>query len=338
MRKKVTAEIAIAAIGTNQATSATSWGIGKLILQAESQRTGRLSTVSQNQAQFENNFYNIIDDVRVSASKRLSVVNPATAKHLAAVPDVDRAFLNKAISAARNAFAGWNAVPVERRKTILARLLNTIGDRAHELSALLATEQGGALGQARWEIDLLTKAFGPALMQMELHEKEDEVQQIEHVTKSYVPIDFVDAESLWNLPVILSFGKVLPALLPGETVILRPFLFAPLTVLCISDYIRELLPPGVFNVVTGGREPGLSFQSSSNICSYVDPNPSCYYRRRALGRPVPGSNAGRHMSGIGCASSTQEFRQRSKQSASSNSVVQTIRRTNAQTLKVLRIK
>jgi len=102
--------------------------------------------------------------MKVSASKRLSVVNPATAKQLAAVPDVDRVFLNKAISAARNAFAGWNAAPVERRKTILARLLNTIGDHAHELSALLATEQGGALAQARWEIALLTKAFGPDLI------------------------------------------------------------------------------------------------------------------------------------------------------------------------------
>jgi hypothetical protein len=51
-------------------------------------------------AQFENSFYNIIDGERVSASKRLSVVNPATGKQLAAVPDVNRVLLNKAISAA----------------------------------------------------------------------------------------------------------------------------------------------------------------------------------------------------------------------------------------------
>jgi acyl-CoA reductase-like NAD-dependent aldehyde dehydrogenase len=216
-------------------------------------------------AQFENSFYNITDGERVSASKRLSVVNPATGKQLAAVPDVNRVLLNKAISAARNAFAGWNAAPVGHRKTILARLLNKIDDHAHELSALLTTEQGGALAQARWEIDLLTKAFGPALMQMELHEKEDDVQQIEHITKSYVPIDVVDADNLWNLPVILSFGKVLPALLAGDTVVLRPSPFTPLTVLRISDYIRELLPPGVFNVVTGGRDLGPWVTSHSGI-------------------------------------------------------------------------
>ena len=83
---------------------------------------------------------------------------------------------------------------VGRRKAILASLLNKIDDHADELSALLTTEQGGALAQARWEIDLLTKAFGPALMQMELHEKEEDVQHIEHITKRYVPIDVVGAD------------------------------------------------------------------------------------------------------------------------------------------------
>jgi acyl-CoA reductase-like NAD-dependent aldehyde dehydrogenase len=220
-------------------------------------------------AQFENSFYNIIDGERVSVSKRLSVVNRATGKQLAAVPDVNRVLLNKAISAARNAFAGWNAAPVGGRKTILARLLNTIGDHAHELSALLATEQSGSLAQARWEIDLLTKAFGPALMQMELHEKEEDVQRIEHITKRYVPIDVIDADSLWNLPVILSFGKVLPALLAGDTVVLRPSPFTPLTVLRISDYIRKWLPPGVFNVVTGGLWPWVTSHSGIDLVTFT---------------------------------------------------------------------
>jgi succinate-semialdehyde dehydrogenase / glutarate-semialdehyde dehydrogenase len=123
-------------------------------------------------ARLENGFYNIINGEKVSTSKRLSVFNPATGKHLAAVPDVDRALLKKAISDARNAFSGWVAFPFGRRKAILANLLNKMDDHAKELSALLTAEQGGSFAQARWEIDLLTKAFGPALMQMELHEEE----------------------------------------------------------------------------------------------------------------------------------------------------------------------
>ena len=203
-------------------------------------------------AKLENGFYNIIDGEKVSPSKRLTVVDPATGKRLAAIPDVDRTLLNKAISAGRNAFPGWRVVPFERRKAMLASLLNKIDSHVDELCALLTTEQGGPLAQAREEIALLTKAFGPALMQMAPHEQEQHVQPIEQITKRYVPMDGDGVISPWKLPVILSFGKVLPALLAGDTVVLRPSSFAPLTVLRISEYIRELLPPGVFNVVTGG--------------------------------------------------------------------------------------
>ena len=205
-------------------------------------------------AKLQNGFYNIIDGEKVSTGNTLSVLNPATGKQLAAVPCVNHALLNKAIGDARNAFPGWVAVPFGRRKAILASLLNKIDHYANELSALLSAEQDVPLAQARWEIDLLTKGFGPALMQMELHEEGQAAQHIEHITRHYVPIDAGGFMSRWNLPVILSFGKVLPALLAGGTVLLRPSLFTPLTVLRISEYVHALLPRGVFNVVTGGQD------------------------------------------------------------------------------------
>jgi hypothetical protein len=78
-------------------------------------------------------------------------------------------------------------------------------------------EQGGLLAQARWEIDLLTKAFGPALMQMEPNEREQDLRCIEHVTRRYFPTAGPGGRTyLWNLPVLLSFGKVLPELLTGD--------------------------------------------------------------------------------------------------------------------------
>ena len=121
---------------------------------------------------------------------------------------------------------------------------------------LLTAERGGTLAQARWEIDLITKALGPAVLQMELHEEEQDVPHIGHITKRYTPIGVVGAIRTWNLPVFLSFTKILPALLAGNTVVLKPSPFTPLTVLRISDYVHELLPPGVLNVVTGGDDLG----------------------------------------------------------------------------------
>jgi acyl-CoA reductase-like NAD-dependent aldehyde dehydrogenase len=173
---------------------------------------------------------------------------------LAAVSDVDRESLHKAVSSAREAFSGWGAVPFGRRKAIMASMLNKIADHADELSALVSAEQGGSLAQSRWEIDLLTKAFGPALMEMAVYENEEDAHDIEQITRRYVPIDSSGIITLWNLPVLLSFGKILPALLTGDTVVLRPSPYLPLTVLRISDYVRELLPPGVFNVIAGGHD------------------------------------------------------------------------------------
>jgi acyl-CoA reductase-like NAD-dependent aldehyde dehydrogenase len=221
-------------------------------------------------AKLENSFYNIIDGEGESSNKKPSVFNSAAGKQLSAVPYVHRALLNKAISDARVASSGWGAVPFVCRKAIMASLLNKIDDNADELSALLTAEQGGPVAHARWEIDLLTKGFGPVLMQMEVHQKEQDVQHMEHLKKRYVPSDG-GAISLWNLPVILSFGKVLPALLAGETVVLRPPLSSPLTVLRISEYIRELLPEGVLNVVVGGHDrwPWMTSDSGIDLITFT---------------------------------------------------------------------
>jgi acyl-CoA reductase-like NAD-dependent aldehyde dehydrogenase len=180
-------------------------------------------------------------------------------------------------------------------------LLNKIDNHADELCALLTAEQCAPLDQAREEIALLTKAFGPALMQMAPPAKEQDAQPVEQITKRYVPIDDGGSISRWELPVILSFGKVLPALLAGDTVGLRPSSFTPLTVLRISNHIRELLPAGVFNVVTGGHDlwPWLTahlgidlitFTRSANVGKHVSKSaPGAF---KPLTRTLGGNNLG----------------------------------------------
>jgi acyl-CoA reductase-like NAD-dependent aldehyde dehydrogenase len=207
-------------------------------------------------AQIEDGFYDIIGGQRFSAARKLSVINPATGKELATVSDIDAATLDDAVDAARKAFLPWRGFQLARRKEILNEALTEIDRHAEELSVLLTAEQGRPLFQARWEIDLLTKRFGPAFMQMDIPEIEQDLADIGHVFKRYTPIGVVGAITPWNLPVLISFIKTLPALLAGNTVVLKPSPFTPLTVLRISDYIRDLLPPGVLNTVTGGDELG----------------------------------------------------------------------------------
>ena len=207
-------------------------------------------------ARIGDGFYNIIEGQRLAAVRKLSVVNPATGKELATVPDIVLGSLDDAVDAARKAFPTWRALPLAHRKQALSEVLTEIDRHAEELGVLLTAEQGRPLFQARWEIDLLTKLYGPAFMQMDIPEIEQDYEHVGRVCKRYTPIGVVGAITPWNLPVILSFIKTLPALLAGNTVILKPSPFTPLTVLRIADYIRDLLPPGTLNTISGGDQLG----------------------------------------------------------------------------------
>ena len=230
---------------TNSRTNAT------VLNTVDSERYLKLQT-----AKLDHGFYNIIDGKRSVSGGRLAVIDPATGQSLATVPDIDRDALERAISAAREAFPAWSSTPYSARKAVIVEIVHVIEQHMDELSALLTSEHGHPATGARWEIEWLTKSYGPVLHQMDLPDEESEMEQVGHVVKRYLPLGVVCAISPWNLPVLLSFVKVLPALLTGNTVVLKPSPFAPLTVLRIADYINGLLPAGVLNVVTGGDDLG----------------------------------------------------------------------------------
>ena len=220
-------------------------------MQIEKQRQTILAS-----AKLGDGFYNVIGGKRLAATRHLSVINPATAKALAIVPDIDAATLDDAVDAARKAFPEWRALPLARRKRVLSEVLLEIARHAEELIVLLTAEQGRPLSWARWEIDLLTNLFGPGFLKMDLPQIELDVVDIGHVFKRYTPRGVVGAITPWNVPVLISFIKAFPALLAGNTVILKPSPFTPLALLRIADYTREILPAGVLNTVTGGDELG----------------------------------------------------------------------------------
>ena len=201
-------------------------------------------------------FYNTVDGQRLAAAQTLDVIDPGTGAFLAKVPDVDRSDLDAAVDAAARAFPSWSRTPWDVRKAAVGRLIETLGEHVDELATLLAAEGGRSIGVAQWEIKWITDLYGSALLAMELTEEKWIQERVGQVVKRYVPLGVVCAISPWNLPFMLSFLKVLPALLVGDTVVLKPSPFTPLTVLRAVDHIRELLPPGVLNVITGGDRLG----------------------------------------------------------------------------------
>jgi acyl-CoA reductase-like NAD-dependent aldehyde dehydrogenase len=208
------------------------------------------------EANLERGFYNIIDGQKVSSAKTLTVINPSNGKPLAAVPDIDRSGLDRAVAAARKALGTWSATPFAERRRMLTMVLSEIAKHTEELSVLLTAEQGQPLAGARIGFERFSKEFGSAILQSELREEEKQTESMGRVVIRYVPLGVVCAISPWNVPFLLSFCKVLPALLAGNTVVLKPSPFTPLTVLRTADYIHRLLPPGVFNAISGGDDLG----------------------------------------------------------------------------------
>ena len=201
-------------------------------------------------------FPNIVNGQRIDSSRRIRVSDPVTGEKLTSVADTQKDGLDQAIQAAKAAFPHWSSKTWNKRRNVLARAISELNAHSEELCTILTAENGRPYRMAEFEITWILETYAPTLLQMELPDSNWNETGVGQITKRYVPLGVVAAISPWNLPFWLSFTKVLPALLTGNTVVLKPAVFTPLTVLRAADYIREILPPGVLNVISGGEDLG----------------------------------------------------------------------------------
>ena len=190
-----------------------------------------------------------------SSASHLDVRNPATGQVFAAVPDAGAAELEAAIAAARNAFPAWRDTPWADRAAIVNRIGETIAANAAELAAMLTREQGKPAEQARFEV-MAAAQWCQATASLTLPDREIEAGPGRRQVTRYVPIGVVAGISPWNFPVVLSIWKVAPALLAGNTLVLKPSPFTPMSVLRIGELVRDFVPAGVLNIITGGDALG----------------------------------------------------------------------------------
>ncbi|HEX2316130.1 MAG TPA: aldehyde dehydrogenase family protein [Thermomonospora sp.] len=190
----------------------------------------------------------------VPGAGTFGVVNPATGAVHAEAPDCSREQLDAAMASAAEAFPAWRADEAARREALRAAA-GALFAAADELAPVLTAEQGKALGDARMEIigtGVWLKYFADLELPREVIQ-DDERAFVEVVRR---PMGVVAAIAPWNFPVLLASWKLGPALLAGNTVVLKPSPYTPLTTLRLGELLRGVLPPGVFNVVSGGDELG----------------------------------------------------------------------------------
>lgn len=191
----------------------------------------------------------------VSAGNHLDVCNPATGQVFAAVPDAGAAELEAAITAARIAFPAWRDTPWATRAAIINQIGEAIAANSAELAAMLTREQGKPAEQALFEV-MAAAQWCQATATLTLPDREIEAGPGRHQITRYVPIGVVAGISPWNFPVVLSIWKIAPALLAGNTLVLKPSPFTPMTVLRIGELVRDFVPAGVLNIITGGDALG----------------------------------------------------------------------------------
>jgi acyl-CoA reductase-like NAD-dependent aldehyde dehydrogenase len=182
------------------------------------------------------------------------VINPATGEVFAQAPECTRAQLDQAFDAAAAAGKAWRLDEGVRRKSLLS-MADTLFGSLDELAPLVTAEQGKPLADAQMEV------FAAGMWCQYFANLEAPAQTIQDDQDAFVqvvrrPLGVVAAITPWNFPLILAFWKIAPALLAGNTLVLKPSPFTPLSTLKVAQLLQDSVPAGVLNVVSGGDELG----------------------------------------------------------------------------------
>ncbi|KAA5605871.1 aldehyde dehydrogenase family protein [Roseospira marina] len=199
--------------------------------------------------------HHLIDGQLVAAAsgRTFDVVNPATGAVIGQAAEGNADDVERAVQAAAHAQTAWKRLPARQRGKLVTECGTRLAQHADELGRLIALETGKALRtESRVEAGVLADMFlffgglgselkgesvpfNPDMMTVTVRE----------------PVGVVGAIIPWNVPLLLMAMKIAPALVAGNTVVVKSAEEAPLTVLRVCQIMNEILPPGCFNMLSG---------------------------------------------------------------------------------------
>jgi betaine-aldehyde dehydrogenase len=188
----------------------------------------------------------------------MEVLNPATAETMAEVPESSVEEVDAAVEAARAAFAGWAATPPGERAAALLALADRIEENSEELADIEARNAGKPRqafldDEIPFMADNLRFFAGAGRV---LDGKAAGEYMADHTSViRREPVGVVGQITPWNYPLMMAVWKIGPALVTGNTVVLKPAETTPLSTLKLAELASDLLPEGVLNVVTGYGDP-----------------------------------------------------------------------------------
>jgi len=221
---------------------------------------------------------------------RFAVHNPANAETVGHAPRCTAADVERAIEAAHAAFAGWRATPAKTRAQLLRRWFDLILAHRDDLAAIMVSEQGKPLAEARGEIDYAASFI------------EWFAEEARRVYGDVVPSPWADRRMFtlkqpvgvaalitpWNFPAAMLTRKAGAALAAGCTVVAKPASQTPFTALALAELAQRAgFPPGVLNVVTGDAEAIGRVLTSHPLVRKVSFTGSTAVGKQLLAQSVP---------------------------------------------------
>jgi betaine-aldehyde dehydrogenase len=201
-------------------------------------------------------FRMLIGGKLVHASDRatLESMNPATGQSLAVVPNAGPADVDKAVAAARQAYPAWRALPFGKRHDIVRALTQVLRDRADFFGLLDTLDTGNVYSAMR--LDAVGGAEMIEYYAAIAHEIKGEVTHLDnnlHFTRRE-PYGVVARLLPFNHPIASLATALAAPLLTGNCLVMKPSPHSPLSALAFGEAVRDILPPGVLNIVTGDNE------------------------------------------------------------------------------------
>ncbi|MDY6321585.1 MAG: aldehyde dehydrogenase family protein [Succinivibrio sp.] len=191
--------------------------------------------------------------VKSSSGKTLKAVNPADGSVLASFQDAAREDVDAAVRAARQAFGAWSQTTVKERARILNQIADLIDAHREEL-ALIETLDNGKPIRETLNVDVPLSAEHFRYFAGVILSEEGSASVLDGAFLSLVlrePIGVVGQIVPWNFPLLMGAWKLAPVIAAGDCTVFKPSSATSLSILRLAELIGDLLPPGVFNVVTG---------------------------------------------------------------------------------------
>ena len=206
----------------------------------------------------------LINGQMVDGELSMDVVNPATEEKLADCPRASESQLNAAVAAAKAAFPAWSKTSIDERKAAVLKIADVVEANAAELAQLLTKEQGKPIEDATVEVYGMA-AFCRYFTSLDLPIEVLEDSEGRRVEVHRNPLGVVGAIVPWNFPLILMAFKLPPALIAGNTLVIKPAPTTPLSTLRIAELIQDILPAGVINFITDANDLGAPMTAHPDV-------------------------------------------------------------------------